>query len=111
MKTLKMNARLLSIIGTVQTAKDLFIKETSLYERDHAEKSVDGCLCYSDRMHSNDVYVSRTRNYFFELDNALIDSAGLVKNEDCFDAICRYKITPDMGRTKFEHLGQYSFSY
>ena len=111
MKTLKMNARLLSIIGTVQAAKDLFIREMSLYECDRAEKPDPACLCYSDRMHGDDDYITRTRNYFFAMADEMVEAAGLVKNEFCFEALCRYQVTADISRTKFEHLGQYSFSY
>lgn len=111
MVTLQMNARLLSIICTVQTAMDLFLSETKLALRDHPEVSFAGCRCYSDRIHPNDDHLTRTRRYFFDMSDEVIEAAGLAKTEECFCAICVYQVTPEMRGMPFNNLSRYEFSY
>lgn len=107
MKTVPMSEKLLSVICMVQSAMHLFLDEVNLvrYEADIEGQS------YTKGMESKSDWKTRTRNYFFAIDDSLVNSVGLVKNEFCFEALLRYEVTEEMKHTHFDELGKFTFSY
>ena len=107
MKTLEMNEQILSIISMIQSAKALFLSELDLvrYETHIKEQS------YTKRMVSDSDWLTRTRNYFFAIDDTFVKSLGLKKNEYCFEALLRYEVTDEMKNTNFDELNKFSFTY
>ena len=111
MKSLEMNNKLLNLICTVKAAKDLFLSEAIMYGNDGPKKKSEACSLCSAKSEIIDDHLARTRNYFFAMSDDLVQSLGLAKNEYCFEAICRFEISPEIVRAESEDLGKYTFSY
>jgi len=107
MKTLEMNEQLLSIICMIQSAKKLFVNENDLVRYGAHIKD----QAYTKRMGSDDDWLTRTRNYFFAIDDTFVKSLGLTKNEYCFKALHRYEVTDAMMNTNHDELYKFSFTY
>lgn len=107
MTTLKMNEQLMAVICMVQSAKDLFLNELDLVRYGTTIED----QAYTAHMVSEDDWAARTRNYFFAIDDAFVDSLGLKKNEYCFEALLRYDVTDEMKNTDYDELGKFTFTY
>lgn len=107
MKSVPLSEKLLSVICMVQSAKALFVNEVVLVNY----KSHIKFPAYANGMKSESDWITRTRNYFFAIDDSLIASLELKKNEYCFDALLRYVVTDEMKNTESDELNKFSFIY
>ena len=92
MTTLKLNKKLLKLLLMVEYYCKLKAKEDELLN-----KNID--------------YYEKTRQYYFDLPDQLIDELGLAKNEACFEAIWHFNITDEMTATPFNELDKFEFKY
>ena len=107
MTVLVMNERLLNLICTIQSAKVLLLSEKLLF--------VDDCSFdnefYTESSKVSLDWISRLEVYYFSIDSTYIQTLGLNKSRDCFDALEIFEVTDEMVSVASEDLGQFTFSY
>jgi hypothetical protein len=107
MKIVALNKKVLSIICMVQSAKSLFVCETDLIEFRIKKEPQE----YSENMTGDLDWLTRTRNYYFAIDDGFISGLGLKKSESCFKAINNFKITDQIRNTDYNDLGKFELVY
>lgn len=94
---MKLNETLLYIIATVQEYKKF------LATKNHLE-----AITQTGEKGKMDFY-KKTKEYYFNMDDDVLNSVGLKKNNFDFDRILMYKLTDEINNTEFYQLGKFEF--
>jgi len=102
MTELKLNVKLLSLIILIQTAMDLYLCESSLQQDEpNLFTNKPDPFFWSDRL----------LTYFIGIDANVVESIGLRQNQECLDALVKFKVHPEMKRALDDELEKYTFTY
>ena len=55
------------------------------------------------------LYKPKTKEYYFNMDDDVLNSVGLKKNNFDFDRILMYKLTDEINNTEFYQLEKFEF--